>query len=66
MCAGATVLARVERVVSGADDQKAGAAGSPLGRRPRPPAQPPPRGVAGVLAEESAALLDEFFRDQRT
>jgi len=66
MCAGATVLARVARVVFGAYDEKAGAVGSlwdvvrdrRLNHRPEV--------VAGVLAAESTALLDEFFRGQRT
>ena len=44
MCAGAAVLARVERVVFGAYDDKAGAVGLALGRRARPAAQPPARG----------------------
>jgi tRNA(adenine34) deaminase len=65
MCAGAAVLARVDRVVYGADDPKAGAVGSlwdvvrdgRLNHRPEV--------VAGVLAEESAALLREFFGDRR-
>ena len=66
MCAGAAVLARVERVVFGAYDEKAGAVGSlwdvvrdrRLNHRPEV--------LAGVLADESAALLDGFFRDQRS
>ena len=65
MCAGASVLARVARVVYGADDPKAGAAGSlwdvvrdrRLNHRPEV--------VGGVLAEESSALLDDFFAHQR-
>ena len=65
MCAGASVLARVARVVYGAEDPKAGAAGSlwdvirdrRLNHRPEV--------VAGVRAEESGALLRAFFRHQR-
>jgi tRNA(adenine34) deaminase len=65
MCAGAAVLARVARVVFGAFDDKAGAVGSlwdvvrdrRLNHRPEV--------VAGVLAAESSALLDEFFRARR-
>ena len=65
MCAGAAVLSRVERIVFGAWDPKAGAVGSlwdvvrdrRLNHRPEV--------VSGVLAEESTALLDEFFRGQR-
>ncbi len=65
MCAGAAVLSRVDRVVFGAHDDKAGAVGSlwdvvrdrRLNHRPEV--------LAGVLAEESAELLAEFFAAQR-
>jgi len=65
MCAGAAVLSRVERVVFGAFDEKAGAVGSlwdvvrdrRLNHRPEV--------VSGVLAEESTALLEEFFAGHR-
>ncbi len=65
MCAGALVSARVERLVFGAFDEKAGAVGSlwdvvrdrRLNHRPEV--------HAGVLAEESSALLREFFIDRR-
>jgi tRNA(adenine34) deaminase len=65
MCAGAAVLARVERVVFGAWDPKAGAVGSlwdvvrdrRLNHRPQV--------VSGVLAEESATLLEDFFAGRR-
>jgi tRNA(adenine34) deaminase len=65
MCAGAVVLSRVDRLVFGAYDDKAGAAGSlwdvvrdrRLNHRPEV--------IGGVLAEESAALLDDFFATRR-
>jgi tRNA(adenine34) deaminase len=65
MCAGAIVLARVARVVFGAWDPKAGAAGSlsdvlrdrRLNHRPEV--------VGGVRAEECAALLEQFFAARR-
>jgi len=65
MCAGAIVLSRVERLVFGAFDEKAGAVGSlwdvvrdrRLNHRPEV--------VSGVLAEESTALLRGFFEGQR-
>nr|WP_189182694.1 tRNA adenosine(34) deaminase TadA [Microbispora rosea] len=65
MCAGAAVLARVDRVVYGAVDEKAGAAGSlwdvlrdrRLNHRPEV--------VMGVLADECAAVLTEFFSGRR-
>ena len=66
MCAGALVLSRVARVVHGALDPGAGAAGSlwdvvrdrHLNHRPEV--------VAGVLAAECAALLDDFFAAHRS
>ena len=65
MCAGAIVLARVDRVVFGAFDDKAGMAGSvgDLLRHPR--LNHRPQVQAGVLAEETGALLSEFFRARR-
>ncbi|CAK7287138.1 tRNA adenosine(34) deaminase [Streptomyces misionensis JCM 4497] len=64
MCAGALVQSRVDRVVYGARDDKAGAAGSlwdvlrdrRLNHRPEV--------IEGVLAGECAAVLTEFFRDR--
>jgi tRNA(adenine34) deaminase len=65
MCAGASVLARVDRVVYGADDPKAGAVGSlwDVVRDRRLNHRPEVR--AGVRAEESATLLRAFFGEQR-
>ncbi|MEO3811357.1 tRNA adenosine(34) deaminase TadA [Sphaerisporangium sp. B11E5] len=65
MCAGAAVLARVDRLVYGAVDEKAGAAGSlwdvvrdrRLNHRPEV--------IAGVLAGECAAVLRDFFAERR-
>jgi tRNA(adenine34) deaminase len=65
MCAGAIVLARLDRLVFGAYDPKAGAVGSlwdvvrdrRLNHRPEV--------IGGVLAEECSALLDDFFAHQR-
>ena len=65
MCAGAAVLARVDRVVFGPFDEKAGAVGSlwdvvrdrRLNHRPEV--------VSGVLADECSALLLEFFASRR-
>lgn len=65
MCAGAAVLARVERVVFGAWDEKAGAVGSlwdvvrdrRLNHRPEV--------VAGVMAAETGALVEGFFAGRR-
>jgi tRNA(adenine34) deaminase len=65
MCAGALVLARVERLVYGAVDEKAGAVGSlwdvvrdrRLNHRPEV--------VSGVLADECGEVLRAWFADQR-
>jgi tRNA(adenine34) deaminase len=65
MCAGALVLARVDRLVYGAEDPKAGAVGSlwdvvrdrRLNHRPEV--------VRGVLADEAGVLLREFFSSYR-
>jgi tRNA(adenine34) deaminase len=65
MCAGAIVLARVDRVVFGATDPKAGFAGS-LGDLLRDERlNHRVEVVGGVLADESAELLRGFFRDRR-
>lgn len=63
MCAGALLAARVSTVVYGAWDDKAGAVGSvyDLVRDERLPGRAVV--VAGVLADEGAALVREFFRD---
>jgi tRNA(adenine34) deaminase len=66
MCAGAIVLARIPRVVYGAPDPKAGAAGSVLDVLGEPRLNHRPRVDAGLLAEESAALLESFFKARRS
>lgn len=65
MCAGAASLARVARVVYGAPDPKAGAAGSIFDvlRDRRLPHRPEVLG--GVLAEECGVLLRAFFAARR-
>ena len=65
MCAGAIVLARVARVVYGAADSKAGAAGSVLDVLSEPALNHNPRVTGGLLAEECAALLSSFFDVRR-
>jgi tRNA(adenine34) deaminase len=65
MCAGATVLARVPRVVFGALDPKAGAAGSVLDVLGEPRLNHRPEVEAGVLANESSELLARFFAERR-
>lgn len=65
MCAGAMLQARIPRVVFGAWDEKAGAAGSvhDVLRDRRLPHRV--EVVAGVLAEECAGLLADFFDELR-
>jgi tRNA(adenine34) deaminase len=65
MCAGAIVLGRVERVVFGAWDPKAGAAGSLLDVLRDRRLNHRPEVVGGVRADECAALLDAFFAARR-
>ena len=65
MCAGAIVLARVGRVIYGADDPKAGAAGSVLDVLSEPALNHNPQVVGGLLADECAGLLSEFFAARR-
>jgi tRNA(adenine34) deaminase len=65
MCAGAVVLARIPTVVFGAADPKAGAAGSVLDVLGEPALNHRPVVSGGVLEEECAALLREFFATRR-
>ncbi len=65
MCAGAIVLARLDRVVYGASDPKAGAAGTLYEICTDPRLNHTAEVIAGLRAEECAALLTEFFRRQR-
>ena len=61
MCAGAIVLARVPRLVYAASDPKAGAAGSVLDVLGEPRLNHRPDVAGGLLAEEGADLLRQFF-----
>lgn len=65
MCAGAIVLARVKRLVYGADDPKAGAAGTIFNIVDHPALNHSPDMRAGVLAIESSRLLRDFFAERR-
>jgi len=65
MCASAIVHARLERVVFGAWDPKAGAAGSIADVFAIPQLNHRVDVFGGVLAEECATLLTEFFRTRR-
>ncbi len=65
MCAGAIVLARIKRLVYGADDPKAGAAGTIFNIVDHPSLNHQPEVRAGVMTIESARLLRDFFADRR-
>jgi tRNA(adenine34) deaminase len=65
MCAGALVLSRIPRVIYGAADPKAGAAGSALDVLSEPRLNHNPRVQGGLLAVDSAALLQSFFASRR-
>ncbi len=65
MCAGAIVLARVDRVVFGAWDDKAGMAGSVGDLLRHPKLNHRPEVIGGVLAEETGEVLRDFFRERR-
>jgi tRNA(adenine34) deaminase len=65
MCAGAIVLARVERVVFGAWDPKAGMAGSVGDLLRHPKLNHRPEVSGGMLEEECGATLSDFFRARR-
>ena len=65
MCAGAIVLARVDRVVFGAADPKAGFAGSLGNLLDDSRLNHRPMVTAGVLADECGEILRTFFRDRR-
>ena len=65
MCAGAIVNARVDTVVFGATDLKTGACGSLMNIVADPRLNHHPTVHAGILAEESAALLRQFFEARR-
>jgi tRNA(adenine34) deaminase len=65
MCAGAIVLARVPRVIYGASDPKAGAAGSVLDVLAEPRLNHRPEVASGLLAQESSTLLRDFFASRR-
>jgi tRNA(adenine34) deaminase len=65
MCAGALVLARIDRLVFGAFDDKAGAVGGLWDVVRDPRLNHSVEVVAGVRQDECAALLSDFFRARR-
>ncbi len=65
MCAGAMVHSRIRRLVYGAADEKTGAVGSLVDILRHPGMNHQVEIVSGVLAEECAATLSNFFRMRR-
>lgn len=65
MCIGAIVLARITRLVFGATDPKAGACGSIMNIPSEPRLNHRVEVARGLFAEESQALLQDFFRQLR-
>lgn len=65
MCAGAIMLARIDRLIIGAMDQKGGAAGSLLNIPEDQRFNHTTEVVRGVLEEECAAMMKEFFKKLR-
>lgn len=64
MCAGAIINSRIERVVYGASDNKAGAFGTMINLTDYPLYKP--QIISGVLAEECSKILSDFFKAKRT
>ena len=64
-CAGAIVLAKLDRVVFGAWDQRAGMAGSVMDLLRHPRLNPRPEVVGGLMVEECGDLLRAFFHARR-
>ena len=65
MCAGAIVMSRVDRVVYGGTDRKAGACESLFNIPGHPALNHHPEVTAGVLAAECAGIMKRFFRERR-
>jgi len=65
MCAGAIAQSRIPRLVFGAWDEKAGAVGSQWDLLRDPRQLHKPEVISGVLADQCAKLLGEFFQEKR-
>ncbi len=65
MCAGAIVMSRVDRVVYGGTDRKAGACESLFNIPGHPALNHHPEVTAGVLEVECAGIMKRFFRERR-
>jgi tRNA(adenine34) deaminase len=66
MCAGAALAARVDTIVFGADDPKAGAAGSLYNLAADPRLNHEAEVIAGIRATEGGQLLRDFFAERRS
>ena len=65
MCAGAIVMSRVDRVVYGSTDARAGACESVFNIPGCPALNHRPEMTAGVLQEECAGIMKRFFKERR-
>jgi tRNA(adenine34) deaminase len=65
MCAGAVILSRMQRVVFGAWDPKAGMAGSVADLLRHPKLNHSPQVQGGLLGDECSSMLSEFFESRR-
>lgn len=65
MCAGAIVLARIQRVIFGAFDSKAGACGSLIDIPQHPLLNHRPIVIGGILEKECSSILQDFFQLKR-
>lgn len=65
MCAGALVLARIEKVFYGASDVKTGACGSVVDILRHPALNHQVEVMGGMLQDECSALMSEFFKKKR-
>lgn len=65
MCAGALVLSRVERLIYGADDPRAGSCGSIVDLVREPRLNHRLEVVKGIMAEECKTIMQEFFKQKR-
>ncbi len=66
MCAGAAILSRIDRIVFGAHDPKAGVCGSLLNLPQDKRFNHRPEVVSGIMADECADILKRFFKDKRS
>ncbi|PKL78931.1 MAG: tRNA adenosine(34) deaminase TadA [Ignavibacteriae bacterium HGW-Ignavibacteriae-4] len=65
MCAGAMLQSRIDRVVYGADDSKAGSAGTLINILQFPGFNHSVKITTGILADECGAILQRFFKERR-